>query len=78
MSYQKAKNLQPQHVIMVFLVYAVVIFLILALVNYMIFPLMYIFSLVGVAVVAAAVATFFHIRNGNRGEVDEIADKLRN
>ena len=72
MSHQKV---QPQHVIMVFIVYAVLIFMILALINYMIFP-MYIFSLLGVAVVVAAVATFFHVRGGNRSEVDDIADKF--
>ena len=66
-----------QQIITVFLVYALFIFVILALINYMVFPLMYIFSLVGISLVAAAIATFFHLRSSNRSGVDDIADKLR-
>ena len=67
---------QGLHIFWVFIVYFVVIFLILALINYMIFPLMYIFSLAGISLLVAAVATFFHWRTGQRSGVDDIADKF--
>ena len=64
------------HLFWVFIVYFVVVFLILALINYMIFPLMYIFSLAGISLLVAAIATFFHWRGGQRSGVDDIADKF--
>ncbi|GAB4453915.1 MAG: hypothetical protein Kow0031_36080 [Anaerolineae bacterium] len=78
MSHKAQHKPSAQQIFLIFLVYAVVIFIILALINYMVFPLMYIFSLVGVSVVGAAIATFLHVRSGNRSGVDDIADKLHN
>jgi fatty acid desaturase len=76
MSHQQNQQ-QRTHIALVFVVYAVVIFLILALINYMIFPLMYIFSLVGVSLVAAVIATYVHWRSGERSNVDDMADRLK-
>ena len=71
-----SNNQRGMHLFWVFVVYFAVIFIILALINYMIFPLMYIFSLVGVSLLVAAVATFFHWRSGQRSNIDDIADKF--
>jgi fatty acid desaturase len=68
---------QSTHIALVFLVYAVVTFLILALINYMVFPLMYIFSLVGLSLVLAVIFTFLHWRSGERSNVDDMADRMK-
>ncbi|MFC1767193.1 hypothetical protein ACFLZ2_01380 [Candidatus Margulisiibacteriota bacterium] len=70
------KKTSRKHIIKLFLLYWSVLVICILWIDYYAYEALNPLPFILIALIVSAVATFFHVRQGQRSGVDEIADKL--
>ena len=71
-----ARHFSFWHIVRLFIVYTVFYFLIFTLVDYLVFEILNPILFSSFAVIGGALTTGVHVYQGNKTDVDEIADEI--